>query len=241
MSAQNTFQTIEKFEKDLFAIQNIVSKKKSRNRAVLSVPVIIGIVFLFIAGSAITGYVINDNDANNIINDSHIDEDIINIYNETKIINESTYNHTNTTTEQDIYEIYNITRPGHHKMLVLFDYKIAFLGYDINQTILRPNNTFEITYYWKALDEIDKDYMVFVHFTNKKGQNLFQGDYYPDSKTTQWKTDQIYKSTQMRKIPKDIETQEVDIRLGWYYPQTGVRLDTYTQNNRIIVGKMRVS
>ena len=136
------------------------------------------------------------------------------------------------TTEQ---KNYNMTSPMHYKMFILFDYKIAFLGYDINQTILHANDTFEITYYWKAIDEIDKDYVVFVHFTDEKGKILFQGDYAPEVKTTEWELGKVYKKTQVKRIPEELKSQYIYIQSGWYYPETGKRLNVDTADNRFLL------
>ncbi|MFH1126723.1 MAG: hypothetical protein V1718_01295, partial [archaeon] len=95
----------------------------------------------------------------------------------------------------------NITRPGHHNFSVIFDYKIMFMGYDINETLLSPNDTFEITYYWKALDKMDEDYVVFVHFTDEKGRILFQGDHLPPVQTSQWGGTSIIRESYTIKVP----------------------------------------
>ncbi|MFH1432774.1 MAG: hypothetical protein ABIG84_06180 [archaeon] len=154
-------------------------------------------------------------------------------------------NETPTYTGQDeglqVLDPYaNITRPGHHNFSVIFDYKIMFMGYDINETLLHPNDIFEITYYWKALDNMDKDYVVFVHFTDEDGRILFQGDYAPEPKTTLWKTGEIYKNVQIHKVPNNLMPQNTYIRLGWWHPPTGKRIDINTKENIVTVGTGRV-
>jgi len=58
-----------------------------------------------------------------------------------------------------------------------FENKIAFLGYDLDKREAAPGETLHISYYWKALEKIDANYSVFVHFTDMNGKILFQQDH----------------------------------------------------------------
>ncbi len=152
-----------------------------------------------------------------------------------------TINDTRIDTEPEISDPYkNISFPGHHNFSVIFDYKIMFQGYDINETLLRPNDTFEITYYWKALDKIDKDYAVFVHFTDLEGKILFQDDHDPPLKTTFWQTATIYNETRTVKVPSNIKPQEAGLKVGWWHPKTGQRLIIQEKNNILTIGKIKI-
>ncbi len=149
----------------------------------------------------------------------------------------TTANETTDIEEPDPYV--NITRLGHYNYSVIFGYKIMFMGYDINETLLRPNDTFEVTYYWKALDEMDKDYKVFVHFTDEKERILFQQDHLPPIQTSKWSQGDIVKGNYTIKVPENV-TGTIKIGLGLWYPKTGRRLDTITIDNKIIVGTIKV-
>lgn len=149
-------------------------------------------------------------------------------------------NETEIDTEPEVSDPYeNITLPGHHNFSVIFDYKIMFMGYDINETRLRPNDTFEITYYWKALDKIDKDYAVFVHFTDHDGKILFQDDHYPVLRTTFWEMATIYNETRIITLPQSIKPQILNINMGWWNHQTDQRLIIQEKNNILTIGKIK--
>jgi len=150
-------------------------------------------------------------------------------------------NETEIYTEPDVSDPYeNITLPSHYNFSVIFGYKIMFMGYDINETLLRPNDTFEITYYWKALDKIDKHYAVFVHFTDKNGKILFQDDHDPPLKTIFWEMATIYNETRIITVPSNINTQEADLKVGWWNPQTGQRVIIQHKNNILGLGKIKI-
>ena len=54
-----------------------------------------------------------------------------------------------------------------------FENKIAFLGYDIDKREAAPGETLHVAYYWKALEKMNANYSVFVHFTDMNGTILF--------------------------------------------------------------------
>ncbi len=139
---------------------------------------------------------------------------------------------------QDPYQ--NITRIGHHNFSVIFDYKIMFLGYDINETLLRQNDTFQITCYWKALDNIDRNYNIFLHFTDQDKKIQFQDDHDPPLKTIFWQTAKIYNETRIITVPSNINPQELSIHIGWWNPKTAQRLIIQENNNILALGKIKI-
>ena len=134
----------------------------------------------------------------------------------------------------------NMTRPGYHNFSAIFGYEIMFMGYDVNETILHPNETFEITYHWKALDKMDKDYIVFVHFTDNNNRILFQQDHMPPIQTSKWSPGDIINETYTIRVPENINGT-IDIGIGWWYPSTGKRLNTENQDNKLIIGQIKIS
>ncbi len=136
----------------------------------------------------------------------------------------------------------NITRPGHYNYSVIFGYKIMFMGYDINESLLYPNDTFEVTYYWKALDAMDEDYMVFVHFTDENERILFQQDHLPPIQTSKWLLGDIVKENYTIKVPENVNGT-IKIGLGLWYPKTGRRLkieNIVHKYNKVIIGEIKV-
>ncbi len=63
--------------------------------------------------------------------------------------------------------IFNISRADfpsiEHKINASLNRSISFLGYEMSQEQLYPEQSFSITYYWKCLKNVSKDYCIFVH------------------------------------------------------------------------------
>ena len=100
--------------------------------------------------------------------------------------------------------------------VIIFDNKIAFLGYNIDNTKIKPGETFHIVYFWKGLNETDIDYTVFVHITDKDGMIAFQQDHYLPNPTSQWKKGDIIMEEYDVVVPSSIKTGKYYIRIGLY-------------------------
>ncbi|MCZ6789148.1 MAG: DUF2723 domain-containing protein, partial [Chloroflexi bacterium] len=57
--------------------------------------------------------------------------------------------------------------------------EIVFLGYNLKPTSLRPGESFQVEYFWKALARMRNNYEVFVHFVGSDGRTAFQQDHLP--------------------------------------------------------------
>lgn len=65
------------------------------------------------------------------------------------------------------------SEPG-YKTKVIFDNNILLKGFDIDK-----ENPHCITYYWRVLKKIDKNWRIYVHFNDKEDNIVFGGDHYP--------------------------------------------------------------
>ena len=106
-----------------------------------------------------------------------------------------------------------------NKKTINFEDKILFLGYKIDKINLKPGDTFSITYYWQCLQPIDRDYVIFVHFTKPNGKVKFQNDHHPKTgsyPTIIWKPGDIIKESYKITVPSDLQSGKYDIRIGLY-------------------------
>ena len=105
--------------------------------------------------------------------------------------------------------------------VVLLDYKL--------EGPLRHGATIRLTLYWQALQEMEKDYTVFVHVVDEEGTVWGQWDSQPASgerPTSGWERGEVIED--IYKISIDVEgpKEGYKIRVGMYLVETGERLPT---------------
>jgi hypothetical protein len=129
-----------------------------------------------------------------------------------------------------------------------FSNKIGFLGYDMDKTKLEIGDMLHITYYWKCLECMEKDYSVFVHFTDSKGNIIFQQDHpfcYGEYPTSEWNTREIIKEEYYFPVPAKVKEGAYNIKIGVYIPHKE-RLDVVTTEAgtwdgwRLVIGEIRM-
>ena len=118
------------------------------------------------------------------------------------------------------YRFLNQTPIIQYPKSIIYNNTFEFLGYDLDK-IKIEDEKFEITYYWKSLEEVNKDYILFVHFLNESGKIAFQNDHNPPVPTSNWIVGQILKETQTVNIPKDVDISNYSLFLGAYIPDDG--------------------
>ena len=114
----------------------------------------------------------------------------------------------------------------------IFDNNIAFLGYDINPVVVSPGQEFEITYWWKALGNVDVNYTVFVHFIDSSGKIAFQHDHAPPRPTSEWLAGDIISEKYDVSVPSNVRDGIYRIRFGMYDATSGKRLALSSRNVR---------
>ncbi|HWP47648.1 MAG TPA: tetratricopeptide repeat protein [Candidatus Limnocylindrales bacterium] len=141
-----------------------------------------------------------------------------------------------------------------------FDNQLAFIGYDLPKNQFRPSETFPITYYWKALAKMDKNYAIFVHFSKKKfissdlirkvkqklGISLvdfFQQDHFPLQNlhpTDTWLPGEVVKERYQVQIPPYLVPGTYEIWIGVWDPKnTGRRLKAGGQE-KMKIGEIEI-
>ena len=85
-----------------------------------------------------------------------------------------------------------------------FGDQIKLVGYSIAESEMVPGSEVHLTLYWQALQTPDKDYSVFIHFTDDIGIIQAQRDSYPASgslPTSDWQPGDIYADEHLVRIP----------------------------------------
>lgn len=137
-------------------------------------------------------------------------------------------------------------------MSVNFANKVEFLGYDLTRGEKRPDATkFYISYYWKCLEEMEEDYMIFVHITDHEGKKtVSQQDHEPvhgQYPTSRWGKGEIVKETYSLLIPKQVPKGVYSLRIGFYKPELGRlkvlwsdRYPTDDSGTRALIGSLEI-
>ncbi len=123
-----------------------------------------------------------------------------------------------------------------HQMSATFDDSIEFLGSNYSRTSLRRGEKIEAALYFRALKNIERDYMLFVHHTQIGSRaNVFGADHWPvskDYKTSEWKIKEVLKDNYSILIPEDYSDNEIEIYIGFYEGQSRLKLNSKQHNSK---------
>jgi hypothetical protein len=84
-----------------------------------------------------------------------------------------------------------------------------------------------VVLWWEAVAPPDEDYVVFVHLLNDRGELVATGDGAPlqgGFPTSLWRQADQVTDQHTIVLPGDLEPGVYAIRIGWYEPESGVRL-----------------
>jgi hypothetical protein len=105
---------------------------------------------------------------------------------------------------------------------------IKLLGITVNKG---SRDKLTVSYYWQPHDSLEGYNTVFVHFTNKNNQILFQNDhrFCPQRPFKELKG-KVVKETFNVDFPQSAVGQEIFVKIGLYDPQGGGRLKIMSAN-----------
>jgi hypothetical protein len=98
-----------------------------------------------------------------------------------------------------------------YKKNVLFENKIAFLGYNVTGLPARPGSTIAFTYFWKPLVDLNEDYLVMTNLCRTYDTKTFQylhEPLYGIWPTSRWKAGDVIKDEFTIQLPRDIVITE---------------------------------
>jgi hypothetical protein len=136
---------------------------------------------------------------------------------------------------------------GERASAVLGD-KISLIGYDVTPSV-KPGQDLQVTITWQALQEMDRNYKVFVHLYDGHGGILGQQDRLPGlgaRPTTTWKSGEVLVDRYSIPIPQDAPAGRFSLAVGLYDADTGERLGTsgpdseLLEQNRVSLGEVEI-
>jgi hypothetical protein len=104
---------------------------------------------------------------------------------------------------------------------------VNLIGYDLPQETVAPGEDFPLTLYWRALDEMETSYTVFVHVVGPDGVIRGQWDSAPGEgtlPTTGWVKDEVITDEYLIPMEEDVPPWQYTILVGMYDPMTDERL-----------------
>ena len=107
------------------------------------------------------------------------------------------------------------------------DNKVFLIACDLEGDSLQPGETLRLVLYWRALQQIQENYTVFVHVARADGTTLVQRDVQPRDgahSTSSWVTDELVTDPYELSIPIDATPDIYRLRVGMYSPATMQRL-----------------
>jgi hypothetical protein len=103
--------------------------------------------------------------------------------------------------------------PPEQDISVAFGDNISLAGYDFRDI---SQDEMEIVLYWKARDEVARDYTVFVHLVSPDGDLVAQHDSPPALPTTLWVPGTTVIDSHPLSLPLDSAVANYEIRVGMY-------------------------
>jgi len=126
------------------------------------------------------------------------------------------------------------------------DGKIELTSASIQPGRILPGEQGRVTLSFKALDDVDKEYVVFVHVEDADGRSLrLNLDHRPARPTTQWPKGETVKDEFLLQIPPGLSVRKVNLWAGLWEPLGDVRLRLRNPdavrndgNNRVLVAQL---
>ncbi len=130
---------------------------------------------------------------------------------------------------------------------VNFGNKVKLLGITVNKT---ANNQLGIVYYWQLIDDLGPYDTVFVHFTDKNNNSLFQNDHdFCQRKPFLELKGKFITEPYLINIPESAKGKEIYIKVGFYSLETNMgRIKIFSsgdsivdeENTRAIIDKIKL-
>jgi 4-amino-4-deoxy-L-arabinose transferase-like glycosyltransferase len=114
-----------------------------------------------------------------------------------------------------------------HRLSANLGGQVELLGYDLDPNAVRAGEVMHLTLYWRALDEMEVSYTVFVHLLDRENQIWGQRDSIPSKgtlPTTGWVKEEIIADKYEFTFRPDAPLGEYLIEVGLYDAQTGQRV-----------------
>lgn len=118
-----------------------------------------------------------------------------------------------------------MAEPAQQQLYADFGEQIAFLGTDTSASTVEPGDTLYLTLYWKALQDLDINYQVFVHLLGPEGLVAQSDKINPgDFPTRRWPDDKYVRDEHQLQIPADLPPGDYEVAVGLWVQNDGWRL-----------------
>jgi hypothetical protein len=107
---------------------------------------------------------------------------------------------------------------------VNFGDRLALVGYDLDQRLVRPGDAVALTLYWRGLREMDVDYTVSVQLVDAAQHKAAQRDGWPlegSVPTSTWEPDQLHIDPYALEVFPDATPGVYDLRVAVYVLEDG--------------------
>ncbi|MFO7917980.1 MAG: phospholipid carrier-dependent glycosyltransferase [Anaerolineae bacterium] len=118
--------------------------------------------------------------------------------------------------------------PFEHEMSATLGDIIELTGCEVHPTTLRPGQSTYVTLYWRALEDMDRNYSVFVHVLDEQGNVVTQSDGFPLEErypTSRWQPGQLLGDRHTLSVPAGTPPGTYRFAVGMYLLETMERLD----------------
>ena len=125
-----------------------------------------------------------------------------------------------------------------------FGNRIALVGYDTDPRTAAPGQTIHLTLHWRALAEMQEDYVVFVHLLWGQDQIWARADSQPlngAAPTSTWQLGQIFEDRYELTTDPNTPPGAYEIEVGLYLPQAGKRLGILGPDGRLLGDRVLLS
>jgi 4-amino-4-deoxy-L-arabinose transferase-like glycosyltransferase len=117
--------------------------------------------------------------------------------------------------------------PIQHRLSANLGDQVELLGYDLDSKQVQAGEAVHLILYWRALDEMEVSYTVFVHLLDRENRIWGQRDGLPGNgtlPTTGWVKGEVITDKQEFTVKPDAPPDEYLIEVGMYDAQTSRRL-----------------
>lgn len=131
---------------------------------------------------------------------------------------------------------------------IFFGERIELLGFNATAIDVQSKKVLAITYYWQCLQQINRDYTVYVHFTDENGSIVFSEEHKPIYnliQTSRWRQNQVFQESYVIPIPENLQGSYF-MRMGIWDPSTKEHLSILPSlyddgSNRATIGNITIN
>jgi hypothetical protein len=123
-----------------------------------------------------------------------------------------------------------------YRLDVRFEDEIRLAGYSLEDAVVAPGESLDLTLYWQALEAMDEDYTVFVHVLDRDGRLVAQQDNQPRGgrySTSIWDEGEIVEDDYRIPLDPDLPAGNYIIEVGMYRQPEATRLRAYSDGIRL--------